>query len=318
MTGTTRFAAAVVLSAIPAWAVKPGPQQGFRARTDVVTVAVSVRDGRHPVSGLTAGDFELLDNGVNQIVESVAAADVSLDVTMVLTGFRLESAPAHLQGLLSASRLQSLLRPDDRLRMVSVGDRVRAQLAGPADRVPTSHQQTRQIPGISLIDGLLYALAWPVEADRRHLVIAFTDGRDSYSTLAADRLPAFAARADAVMHVVLWDDPTQTQPRDAHTAPTPSGATTPPGSRREMAGFAWNEWMKSYRAVRKAAEQTGGSIRPASAREDWFQTVLDDFRASYLLRYSPAGVRLDGWHELAVRVPSRRSLTIRARKGWGG
>jgi hypothetical protein len=36
----------------------------FRSRTAAVRVDALVTDGRHPVAGLTAANFELRDNGV--------------------------------------------------------------------------------------------------------------------------------------------------------------------------------------------------------------------------------------------------------------
>ena len=45
--------------------------QRFRAATELVSVDVLVTDERQPVLGLTAGDFELIDNGVPQTVDQI-------------------------------------------------------------------------------------------------------------------------------------------------------------------------------------------------------------------------------------------------------
>ena len=47
-------------------------------------------------------------------------------------------------------------------------------------------------------------------------------------------------------------------------------------------------------------------------------TTIEDFRASYVLQYSAAGVAEDGWHELSLTVTKRSGLEIRARKGYMG
>ena len=44
--------------------------------------------------------------------------------------------------------------------------------------------------------------------------------------------------------------------------------------------------------------------------------VLDDFRASYVLRYSAHGVRRPGWHDVTVEVPGGRGYRVRARSGY--
>jgi hypothetical protein len=56
----------------------------FRASTLAVRVDVLVTDGRKPVAGLTAQDFELRDNGIRQSIQLVDAADVPLHVVLAL------------------------------------------------------------------------------------------------------------------------------------------------------------------------------------------------------------------------------------------
>ena len=196
-------------AALTASALAQGAQQAptFRSRTDVVTVSVSVKQGRNPVTGLAASDFRVLDNGVEQQIDQVLLDTLSIDVTLVLTGFREELREEHGEGLDAAAAIRARIKPDDRLRVVIVSDSVRGRLVGPDYRTPTRQSLRQQIPGVSVVDGLFYALAWPVEPARRHLVIAFTDGWDRWSTLDADRLPKLADHSDAVMHLALWASP---------------------------------------------------------------------------------------------------------------
>jgi hypothetical protein len=315
---TFRFgivAAAVVMTvASPIRAVQQGasPPQ-FRARADVVSVAVSVKDGRHPVAGLAAADFEVSDNGVLQHVEAVSLDKLSIDVTLVLTGFRSEAVGEHLKGLFRASEVRELLTPSDRLRIVDVADGVHGRVVGPDFAMPASNDNAMQIPGISVIDGVFYALAWPVDADRRHLVVAFTDGWDTWSTLSADRLPALASHSDAVLHAVFWSSPSDVQRAsfgDSPADPARAGLDKP-----RMGSSIVSEWDRGYRAVVAAVDRTGGTFRPATS-VDAFRSILDDFRTSYVLRFTPSGVAPLGWHELKVRVTRSGSFTVRARKGY--
>ena len=74
----------------------------------------------------------------------------------------------------------------------------------------------------------------------------------------------------------------------------------------------------------EAAERTGGQLHEqsrffrASSIARAFKTIFDDFRQSYVLRFSPSGVKGPGWHAIAVAVPAAKNATIRARQGYYG
>ena len=56
----------------------------FRSTAQAVQVDVQVLDGKKPVAGLTAADFELFDSGVAQIIKAVTVEDVPVSVLMAL------------------------------------------------------------------------------------------------------------------------------------------------------------------------------------------------------------------------------------------
>jgi VWFA-related protein len=310
------------------WTITAAPlniraqQPTFSARTDVVLVNVSVKRGRQPVVDLRAEDFELMDNGVRQTIDTVSRERVPLDVTLVLTGRGRDHKDEHSQSVVSADATRKLLQPTDRLRIVWVNDDVRGEVFG-ADYEVLTDGRTRQQSlgfstgasydvadtvtsgfGIALTDGLFYALAWPVEPDRRHVVVAFTDGWDSVSTLAPESLPTLASQSDAVLHAVLWT--------------TPSSGPGSGGGRNIHNPGVSREWDASYRALDSAVLRTGGTLQRNARAPEALATILDDFRSSYLLRYTPRGVAPRGWHELKLRVTRPGSFTIRARKGYEG
>ena len=77
---TSRRGAAVavlVVSVLACWQAAIGQQAPvFRAGVDLVAVDVFVRDDGTPVTGLTAADFIVLDNGIRQRIESIETARV--------------------------------------------------------------------------------------------------------------------------------------------------------------------------------------------------------------------------------------------------
>lgn len=313
-----------------AWTAAPGQvvvsarqQTAFRARTDVVSVPVSVMRGREPVTGLTAADFELTDNGVRQTVDAASHEHVPIDVTLVLTGFPVDRDREFGRTLASAERTLESLNPADRRRIVFVADDVSGKLVG-ADYTFGGDPATREIEpgvgflggfrtpvghskhgwGVALADGLFYALAWPVAPDRRHLVVVFTDGHDTASTIDIDTLPKLAARSDAVLHAVLWDS--------AGGSGTSGGlwSTNPAAYARQREA--------SFRAVHQAVQRTGGTLQRIGNAPEALAEILADFRSSYVLRYRPRDTPAPGWHELRVRVTRGGSFTVRARRGYEG
>ena len=328
MTGHVRFLGLLGFVGVTMIGGTYAQQPTFRARTDVVSVPVSVMKGRDPVIGLTAADFEITDNGVRQTVDAVVSGQVPIDVTLVLTGRPADRNVEHGRSMISAEATRKLLAPTDRLRMVWVTDEVTGRVVGddysiatdPATRrlgqgtaMPTgvvfrvSEADARSGAGIALADGLFYALAWPVDADRRHLVVAFTDGWDTTSTIEMDTLPDLAARSDAVLHAVLWIAPGE----DSRNG----GGINYVGG--PYAG-ATRRWQESFDRLDTVVRRTGGTLQRTDKAPDALAEILADFRSSYVLRYSPRGVPLAGWHELGVKISRPGSFKVRARKGYEG
>jgi VWFA-related protein len=319
---------ALLVAASAGLILKAQQQPMFRSRTEVVSVQVSVMRGREPATGLRAGDFELTDNGVRQTIDEVTSDQVPIDVTLVLTGRPADRNVEHGRSLVSAEATQKLLQPADRLRMVWVTDEVAGSVVGadysiatdPAARrlghgiaIATSvafssdQQGIRSGHGIALADGLFYALAWPVDADRRHLVVVFTDGWDTTSTIEMDALPKLAAHSDAVLHAVLWAAP---------------GEDTRNGGGINYGGgpgaMPTRLWQQSFDSLNTVVRRTGGRLQRTGRAPEALAEILADFRSSYVLRYSPRGVAPSGWHELGVKMTRPGSFKIRARKGYEG
>jgi tetratricopeptide (TPR) repeat protein len=75
------------------------------------------------------------------------------------------------------------------------------------------------------------------------------------------------------------------------------------------------------KAVADGAAATGGGLHQASGFSEptlagTFRRAFEDFRNSYVLRYTPQGVQRAGWHDIEVRLPRSRSYTVRSRSGY--
>lgn len=299
----TRAIALTVLAATAG--AGPAAQQAPIFRTEAVYVSVytSVKRGNRVIANLTASDFRLTDNGVAQTVEAVSIESVPIDVTLFLdtsgsTAGKLDDMKRDVQGILR------LLRPGDRFRLLTIGDSVYQTVpwvvAG--TKVNLSFEP---VGGISLIqDALTVALLHRPDPERRHLVVGMTDRQDCGSVVSSALLRELAGRSEAIVHLIDQSGGGETNSRVRTCSPT--GRADGPD------------------IIKEAAERTGGEVhtptrffRSSSLLRD-FRTIFDDFRQSYILRYSPARVPVRGWHAIEVAVPAIKGSTIRARKGYFG
>ena len=175
----------------------------FRSSVDLVKVNALVTKRGRPIAGLTAEDFEVLDNGVPQRVQVDALQDVPIDVVLVV------DASGSIGG--DAARLERAaqsviadLRAQDRVAAVRFTHRVEvlAQLTHDhalvrwAWRVPAPGAYT------SAIDALFTGLTIADPMGQPTLVLVVSDGLDTASWLDADTLLSVAARSAATVSIV--------------------------------------------------------------------------------------------------------------------
>jgi hypothetical protein len=250
---------------------------------------------------------------VPQTIDSQSVDTMPVDVTTLVNLY-----DAQYFGNGQAANLSSIagwLRSTDRLRLISYSRDVREVVAlTPADRwtsdglldaiwkreddVDPRHDPARR--GRALFDALFLALSKPPELGRRHLVVPFCEQGDSGSVLADGRLlEVLAGRSDALLQVAFWTGRT----------PGVSYDSTPGQYVRET--------------LKAAAEATGGSLNDVSAglgqrNLGSFKEIFDNFRQSYVLRYTVKGVPPGGWHTVSVRTPKFPQYTVQHRKGYMG
>ena len=294
------LASILALTLLPA--APPVQQPRFRAVTAVVTVSVSVKRGNAAVGNLKASDFTLTDSGVPQRIEAVSIESVPIDVTLFLdtsgsTAGKLDEMRQDVQSVLQ------LLRSEDRFRLLTIGDTVNEVVPWVAagTKVPVGIEP---VGGISLIrDALMLALVHRPEPGRRHLVVGMTDRQDCGSVVSTALLHEVSGRSEAVLHLVDYSG----GGGDAHYRVRGCSPQARPGGEEVLS---------------RAAERTGGELHDqsrffrASSIARAFKTIFNDFRQSYVLRYSPEGVPAGGWHPIVVRVPAAGNATIRARQGY--
>jgi VWFA-related protein len=297
------FVAAVLLATAHTIAQAPAPSQPgavFRAAADAVTVDASVqRDGR-PITGLRAADFELLDNGVPQEISDVAYEKLPIDVTMLLDVSASVSG-AVLNELRRALReVRTDLGAADRLRLLAFNISVRrlVDFDQPAARIDEALSSVQAGGSSAVFDGLAVALTAAEAPGRRRLIVLFTDGQDSSSIIDAETLFDVARRSAATVAIMLGSTP----------------GTRPASVLRTSAGAAPTIESLSERI----AGETGGIVtvlRPGENLSSKFRRMVQEFRSSYVLYFTPRGVDRAGAHTIDVRV-KRPGAEVRARRGY--
>ena len=275
------------------------PPQLFRSGTEAVEISASVKRGNVPVANLTAADFRVADNGVAQTVELLTIESVPLDVSLFLDTSG-STAAKHERFHRDADAIVAMLRPSDRVRALTIGVTV-DEAVGWQPGGTSMQLRTHAVPGISLIyDALFAALMHRPAMGRRHLVVGLTDGHDCGSVIDGPSLLDASGRTEAVMHVI-------------HA----QGAAVM--ARNGVLAWCTPLDSGSMDYISKAAERTGGAVHWPIFRDSavsQFHFILDDFRASYVLRYTPRGVAREGWHAVTVEVPGVHGATVRARPGY--
>ena len=299
-----RAAAVMAAVVVTLTIVTVSAQQVFRTATVSVSVNASVKRGNRVVANLGARDFRLTDNGVAQTIDAISVEAVPIDVTLFLdtsgsTSGKLDDMKHDVQQIIR------LLRPADRFRLLTIGDAVYETVAW----VPAGTAVALTfgpVGGISLIqDALLIGLLHRPEADRRHLIVGMTDRRDCGSVVSSAVIRELSGRTEAVLHLVDQEGGGGDAAYRVRTC-SPRGRGDGPA------------------VLLDAAQRTGGMLHEqsfffrSSSLLRAFRTIFDDFRQSYILRYSPTGVSPDGWHAIRVEVPAVKDATIRARQGYYG
>ena len=261
-------------------------QRVFSSRTLGVRVDVLVTDGRSPVTGLKAADFELRDNGVLQTIDVVDTADIPVNAVLALDTSSSTAGQRQKDLVAAGEALLDGLKPVDRAALTTF-----SHIAAPAIGLTSDLSEVRSAlrriapdGETAIMDGAYVALTATLAQTGRSLVVVCTDGYDTSSWLAPDEVLESAKRSNAVIYAVTAAEARRRSP------------------------------------LKDLADATGGHMLEVTSSADLrgaFQRILQDFRSRYILAYSPQGVSAEGFHRLDVRV-KRRGLTVKARPGYTG
>ncbi len=274
---------AVCVAVTVALSLAPRAQEAtLRPRTNLVRIDVLATNGRHPITDLTAADFEIRDNGTRQTVDFMRFEELPLNLTLVCDmSFSVAGDDANNIRRAVQALIPNLKR-GDRVSMLTFGGRVTERLALTEDvgALATALDGVEPAGLTAAVDAIYSGLTMVGHEPGRSLVLVFSDGMDTASWLTPARLiEAVQASPATVYAVSIGDDATQ--------------------------------------FLREVTDASGGRhtrIDSTNNLEAAFAEFLGEFRKRYVLGYEPTST-VPGWHRLEVKV-RRRGVDIRARPGY--
>src|SRR4029450_1834540 len=175
--------------------------------------------------------------------------------------------------------IAKMLRPDDQFRLLTIGLSVDTPVPWQRAGNPIA-PALKAVPGLSPVyDALFVALTHTPAAGRRHLIVAMTDGRDCGSLLDGARVLDASGRSEAVLHWIYVSNQ-----GDFDQLSVPAWCTPTDAGEVDF--------------VAQSAARTGGDSHRSRFGDQAVRTfgqILDQFRQSYVLRYSATGVSGHGW-----------------------
>ena len=270
---------------------QPAHAQVFRSRIDMVGLTVTVTDARgQEITGLTADNFVVYEDGVQQHVSLFGSEKVPLDVALVLdTSSSMHAVqPVIKKG---ARALLGKLRDGDRALVVDVKQRIqiRAGLDADLSQVVASIDGLSPNGSTALYDGLYMSLQEFARERRqrpeirRQALVLFSDGLDNASHVRFEDVSELARSLDVTIYTITLHD----------------------GQLPQM--IARNaEVRRPIWEMRALASDTGGrSFFPSKAGElqAIYDTIARELGNQYTLAYvAPAAGQQQALRRIAIRL----------------
>jgi Ca-activated chloride channel family protein len=265
----------------------------FRATSELVSTAVTVRDGTgRLVTTLGKDDFTVEEDGVPQPITQFTkervpvSLSLTLDISDSMRGQRIVDARAAL-----AKFLDSLLAVEDEASLLGFNHATRMYGPWTTDRADlrTKLEAIRPSGGTALYDAIDAAL--PQFESRQHpraAILLVSDGADTASDLTPTELKQKLVRSDVFLYAIGIDS------IDARNS-------------TRINPFTLNELTSQGGGYTEIIRSTA-ELGPATER------IAEELNHQYMIGYTPT-TRADGsYHTVRVKV-SNDNYRVRARRG---
>ena len=282
-------------------------QAKFRSVTSVVALNVTVTNGNKLVTGLTEGDFQVYEDGVQQDVRFFESRAVPMDVILLLdasSSMRDKMPTVHE----AAKSFMKMLRPGDRGAVVAFADNVKVVqgLTSDGAAIETALSSTEAMGATALHNAIYIALkefGRPAAVDgevRRQAIAVLSDGEDTASLVSFDDVVALARRTGVNIYTI--------------------GLQSDFESDRGRPPVKKNSFSQADYSLRMLARETGAqAFFPAGVHQlrDVYDAIAEELESQYSIAYSPTNRRIDNrFRRIVVRVTADPAFKSRARTGY--
>jgi Ca-activated chloride channel family protein len=287
---------AVLLAFLPISAQQPT----FRAETDLVNVGVTVTDRRGTFfTDLTVDDFEVLEDGKKQTVTYFTRGDDTASAPELHIGLLFDTSGSMGEDIQlarsAAIRFLNTLSDAKDMTLVDFDTEVRVSRFEQEDFPRLVERIRGRTPEgfTALYDALGLYLQDADLDDGRKILVLFSDGGDTRSTIGFADVMTLVRAADVTIYAVGF---VENQPSSAR------------GQQR-------------LRLTQIATESGGEAFFPLSMKQvdAAYDKVVAQIRAQYSLGYVSTSTAFDGgWRKVEIKVtrPDLRDLRLQSRKGY--
>lgn len=300
MIPTTAPRVAAAIAAIAGSAVTGLAGQQFRSSVEVVRVPVIVTDrSNQPVRGLTAADFQILEEGQPQTVayfsEGKTGDPVPLHLGLLMDTS--DSMGSDLKDAMDAAVrfVIALEETAEDTTFVDFDTTVRVTRFSPQSyEMLFERIRTRKAKGFTaLYDALGVYLESSLRREGQHALILYTDGGDTMSKMSLSTLTDLLRLGNVTVYSVGYLDNQLSSQRVAQ-----------------------------QQRLSQIARETGGDAYYPSSREElakFYDRIRDDLLFRYTIGYVPATPPPSGkFRKIEVRVtrPDLKGAKVRTRSGY--
>jgi len=276
----------------------------FGSTVNLVTVHATVRDGAgRIIRDLTAGDFRVVEDGVEQEIDQFDFGEVPVSAALLL-----DQSSSMIGGGIRAERVGAARLVDSLVNEVN-----RAMVLGFNDRVymysDFTHDKDRLVGALSAIDpdgstALFDTLAETIRKLNRRsgkrALIVLSDGLDTHSAFAYEDVLEYLRQSEPLVYTVgvqLMHEGTEL-------------------------GDASRAVKRGVEQLRAFADATGGAAYfplRLEELEEIYGLIADELNSQYAISYYPKNRRYDGaFRTIRVNVPGRVGAFVQVREGYYG